>query len=373
MTHFTRHTLGILLATTVLVAASCGLGSKSATTTTTAPKGTKTGAAKPIDIDAVIKASRKEPKLVIYGSPTAQQWKPVLDAFAKAYPWIKVEAFDTGGTEGFQRYLSEAATGSATADVIVASDGPGWLDVVKRGEIVDYVDPQLASLPPYAVAAPGVFTMSTDPLVALFNTRALPLDKQPTTLAELAKMAPSLDGKIGTIEVQNGQAGLGTFGYIDKRGEAGWKVLEQLGPHTKAESGTGSLLAKVTSGEYVASFFASGAVRELVDTTDAGKTLNYRYFKDAAVLPSRGIGVTRAAKSPNAAKVLINFLLSKEGQTAACGGGFTPYRKDVTCKESLSAIQDKVGKDNAIVIGYPPAVVTGRDQLRARWNKAFGR
>ena len=64
--------------------------------------------------------------------------------------------------------------------------------------------------------APGVFAMSYDPLIGIFNTLAFPLDEQPTTLAELAAMAPELDGKIGTVNVENANAGLGTFGYIDE-------------------------------------------------------------------------------------------------------------------------------------------------------------
>ena len=145
--------------------------------------------------------------------------------------------------------------------MIVNTDGAGWLDLVERGKVVDYVDPELADLPPEdAVLAPGVYAMSYDPLIAVFNTLAFPLDEQPTTLAELAAMAPELSGKIGTVNVTNANAGLGTFGYIDEYGEEGWAVLEQLGPHSGAEDGGGALLGKLQSGEYVASFFAS-AVR----------------------------------------------------------------------------------------------------------------
>lgn len=361
---------------TILLAAGCGLGAEDgADTTTTAKPGSPEAeaAAKPIAIDAAIAASKNEGKLVVYGNPSAEQWEPVLAAFAEGYPWIKVETFDLGGAEAFQRYLTESATDSATADVIVNTDGAGWLDLVSRGEVVDYVDPELADLPDLAVAAPGVFTMSTDPLIGLFNKKALPLDEQPTTMAELAEMAPELDGKIGTIDVENGQAGLGTFGFVEAKGDDGWKLLEKLGPHTGVESGNGTLLGKLNSGEYVASFFVSGSIRALVDTTATGDVLNYRYFEDATVMPTRGIAVTKAAASPNSAKVLINFLLTEPGQEALCAGGFTPIRDGVECDQGLAAIQKQVGKDNAIVVGYPDAVRDDQEAFRARWNKAFGR
>ena len=327
-----------------------------------------------VDIDAAIEASRGEGTLVIYGNPSAEQWTPLLAAFNEKYPWITVETFDLGGTEAFQRYLSEEATGSSTADLIVNTDGAGWLDLVSRGQVVDYVDPELAGLPiEDAMLAPGVYAMSYDPLIAVFNTLALPLDEQPTTLAEMAAMVDELDGRIGTVNVANANAGLGTFGYIDANGEDGWSVIEQLGPHARAEDGTGALLGKLQSGEYVASFFVSGSLRTLIDTTATGEVLNYRYLADATTLPARGIGVTSAADSPNAAQVFIDFILSAEGQTAECAGGFTPYRDGVECPTGLAAIEDAVGAGNAILVHYPEHLVEAQAAILERWNAAFGR
>jgi iron(III) transport system substrate-binding protein len=364
----------------LLGAAACGVGSKDKSDDDTGGSGTtaadSSGEAggQAIDIEAVTEASRDEGgRLVVYGNPSPDQWEPVIGAFEDAYPWVEVETFDLGGTEAFQRYLSEEATGAETADVIVQTDGAGWLDLVERGEVVDYVDPELEALPDFAVAAPGVFAMSVDPLVGVFNTRALPLDEQPETLADLAGMAEDLDGKIGTIEVENGQAGLGTFGYVDAKGDEAWDVYDALGPHTGVESGTGSLLGKLTSGEYVASFMASGSLRALIDTTETGDVLNYRYFTDATVMPTRGMGVTAAAASPNSAQLLINFLLSEDGQTVMCDGGFTPYRDGVDCPQGFAAIEEEVGTDGAIVVGYPDDLPTEFEDLRARWNEAFGR
>jgi iron(III) transport system substrate-binding protein len=376
----TARRLAVLAALLTFVA-GCGVGSESgsdATTTTRASDaspatgGAGTGEAE--DIEAVIEASRDEGSLVIYGNPSPDQWAPVLEAFGERYPWIEVETFDLGGTEAFQRYLTEESSGSATADMIVNTDGAGWLDLVERGQVLDYVDPELDSLPAErAVLAPGVFAWSYDPLVALFNTAALPEDEQPTSLAELAEMAEELSGQIGTPAVENGAAGLGIHGYLETHGEQGWEVLEQLGPHTRAEDGTGALLGKLQSGEYVASFFAGGATRALIDTTETGEILNYRYFADATPLTARGVGVTTAGDSPNSAKVLVNFLLGEEGQTVSCAGGFTPYRDGVDCPQGIPAIGEEIGEENLIFAVYPPTLAAEQAEIRERWNAAFGR
>jgi iron(III) transport system substrate-binding protein len=370
------------LALLLSLIAACGVGSESGSddATTTSRAGASatttsgTGTEEAEDIEAAIEASRDESTLVIYGNPNTDQWAPVLEAFGEEYPWIEVETFDLGGTEAFQRYLSEEATGSETADMIVNTDGAGWLDLVERGQVLDYIDPELASLPAgRAVLAPGVFAWSYDPLVALFNKLALPEDEQPTSLAELADMAEELTGQIGTPAIENGAAGLGTHGYLDTQGEDGWAALELLGPHTRAEDGTGALLGKLLSGEYVASFFAGGATRALIDTTDTGDVLNYRYFADATPLTARGIGVTTAGDSPNSAKVLVSFLLSADGQTASCAGGFTPYRDGIDCPQGIPNIVDVIGEENLIFAVYPPDLATEQAAIRERWNTAFGR
>ena len=358
------------LALLVSAVAACGVGSESAPMTTSGGDGRE----EVDDIEAAIEGSRDESALVVYGNPNSDQWAPVLEAFGERYPWIEVETFDLGGTEAFQRYLSEESTGSSTADMIVNTDGAGWLDLVDRGQVLDYVDPELESLPAdQAVLAPGVLAWSFDPLVALFNTAAMPTDEQPTSLAELAEMTPEISGKIGTPAVENGAAGLGIHGYLEAHGEEGWAVLEQLGPHTRAEDGTGALLGKLLSGEYVASYFAGGATRALIDTTDTGEVLNYRYFADATPLTARGMAVTAAGDSPNSAKVLINYLLSEEGQTVSCAGGFTPYRQGIDCPHGIPAIVDAIGEENLIFAVYPPDLAADQMEIRERWNAAFGR
>lgn len=374
-----RITTATIALATVALLASCGVGSESASTTSTAGATTGTDgtattqAAEPIDIDAAIEASHDENTLIVYGNPSADQWTPVLEEFNAEFPWIEVETFDLSGAEAFQRYLTEEATGSPTADMIVNTDGAGWLDLVNRGQVVDYIDPELADLPDEAVLAPGVFALSYDPLIAAFNTQAFPEDEQPTSLAELADMADELGDQIGTVNVENANAGLGTYGYVEETGEDGWAVLEQLGEHALAEDGTGELLGKLQSGEYVVGFFASGSLRALIDGTDVGDLLNYRYFSDATALPARGMGVTTAADSPNSAQVLIHWLLSEEGQVAACGGGFTPYRDDVDCPTGLPAVEAEIGEGNALLVGYPEELTTEMPAMVERWNEAFGR
>ncbi|MDY7106476.1 MAG: substrate-binding domain-containing protein [Actinomycetota bacterium] len=386
------HRVGAALLATAMALAACGGDDESgdssgessaeASSDTTASTSADTTAgdddesAPPegeVSLDDLVGEAEGENTLVVYGNPSDRIWEPVLAAFAEAHPSIDVETFDLGGLEAFQRYLSETSSGVATADVIIASEAVGWLDLVERGEVLAYEDPQLAELPDFALQAPGVYSMAVDPLVAMYNQFVIPPESQPTSLAELAEMAPDLDGSVGTVEIENSQAYTGNYGFLEANGEDGWATLEALGPHTRAESGTGALLDKATNGEYPASFFVSGAVRLLLDTAEQGEVLDYQYLTDATPLVPRGMGITAQADSPASAKLLVNWLLGPDGQDAICLGGLTPYRDDVPCEYGYSAIADVVGEDNMIVVGYDPAAEAERDAIQSRWNEAFGR
>src|SRR5882672_6106853 len=68
----------------------------------------------------LIAASKKEDGLIIYGNPPAALWGPVLAAFNKLYPWIKVTPYDQGDAAAFSKYTAERASGVRTADLVVA-------------------------------------------------------------------------------------------------------------------------------------------------------------------------------------------------------------------------------------------------------------
>ncbi|WP_133169321.1 ABC transporter substrate-binding protein [Rhodococcus opacus] len=354
-----------------LVAAACGSAPEASTgPSVTYDVGT---ASKETPVDpAVLEAARGESPLLIYGNANDYQMTPLIDGFEAKNPGLSVQYLSLGGPETFQRYLSEKATGGKTADLIIESNGPLWMDFSNRGEVEDYRDANLENLPSFVDLRPGITAMSMDPLVAVFNKAILPESEQPTSLAGLADMSERLSGKIGTYEIENALGYEGAYAYLNKTGEDGWQTLEKLGPHTKAEASAGAMTTKLTQGAYAVTFNNSGASR----TTAVEKNstiLNFRYLTDDTPLVPRAMGITKGASSPNTAKAFYNFALSVDGQTAACAGGFTPFRDGVDCKYGLSAIKATVGEDNLIFGTYDDSLATSHDEIVERWNGLFDR
>ena len=255
----------------------------------------------------------------------------------------------------------------------MATDAVEMLKFVSEGNVLDYTDPNLKNLPEYAQLVPGVVAMSEDPLVAVYNTALIPKDKQPQDLASLAELSKSVKGKVGTTDISNPQSFGAVSSYVTEHGDEGWKNIEVLGPNTGVESGNGNLMQKLAQGEYQAAYFVAGSVRALIEGEDAAKILDYTYLTDGTPLLPRAVAVTRKASSPDAAKLFVNFLLSVEGQEAACEGGFTPYRAGVEGASGLPAIEAAVGADSMMLGGYPKDIVENKDSIVARWKKAFGR
>jgi len=320
--------------------------------------------------DDVIAAAKTEQPVLVYGNANDEQMQPVIQAFQTKYPGITVKYLPLGGATTFQRYQGEAATGVRTADLLMDNDGRLWSDFVAKGQVLDYRDPNMPSLPKFADLGGGVVAVSEDPLVAMFNKKLLPEDKQPTSLAKIADLATQYKGKISTYEIEDSLGYPSAYAYLEKNGQSGWDVLTKLGPATVTEASAGSMVTKLLQGGYVVAYNISGSVRALA-VRKYSSLLNFRYLTDDTPLIPRGVAVTKAAKSPNGAKVFLNYLLSAEGQAAGCKSGFTPYREDVDCEYGLNAIKAAVGENNVLYGDYGPGMVSHQPEIAQRWNGIF--
>lgn len=356
--------------------AGCGSSADEASSGSSSPSPTAdvgdASAVTPLD-DATIAAAQEEGEVIAYVNAEDQQMAPLKKAFETANPGITLRSLTLGDEEAFQRYETEVASGASTADLIMNSDLRGWSSFIASGGIEEYDDPNGPNLPDYATLAPGVYAASQEPVIAVFNKALLPEDEQPTTLEGLADLAEGLDGKLGTTDIGNAIQFGATTAYTDEHGEDGWARLEALGAHTSVEASNGPLVTKLAQGQYAATFFVSGSVRAFI-VDDVAKIVNYRYLEDGTPLIPRVMGVTSEATHPNAAKVFVNWLLSVEGQEAACQVGFSAYRAGAECDFALAHVAEAIGgEENLLPATLDGSLATDGDAIVERWNEAFGR
>lgn len=328
----------------------------------------------------LIAAARGEQAVTVYSNLPAANWEPLLPVFKSMYPWLTVRTVYMGG-EIWERYYAESAAKAPTADIVITSDIIGWLHFIDRGEASAYESPEAAALPPWSHPFAGLYTMSTDPLILVYNKLTLP-GKPPRSTGDVAEMAKrdgaSLKGKITTYDAAANPFGLTAYWSWVKAKGGDWSLLDQIGPLLRPERTAGTMFEKLTTGEYSVGLFLSGAlVPQLMDKR-VQDLVGWGYHEDGTVIVLRGLAVTRAAPSPNAARLFLDFLLSRPGQLASAKGGLTPYRSDIAKKDvtydTLQSISAAIGGEkNLIRTEYDRDFLTQRDQFIKRWLSILSR
>jgi len=335
------------------------------------------------DLSPLERASMEETEgLLIYGNIAEYNWRYVIDKFEDRYPWIHIEVSDIGPSVSFERYYSEVSVGKHSADIIASAAPDAWHRFYEKGEVMDYSSTQVDALPDWSMPNPGVYTISTDPLVIAYNKVLVPEDEAPHSLADLAQLASeNPDQYLDKMTTYNATSH--SFAY-----DAHWAVMRQLGDIagrqffdavgsvTRAESGGANMVEKLTSGEYSIGYFVSGiTIFPRMSQAGRSKILGWSFIEDGTPLFHRNIAITKNTHSPNSAKLLLDFVLSHEGQIAVGEGGLTPFRPDVTADEvpyvTYRSIEETIGADNVIHVDYDPSSEENRDTFLDYWAGAF--
>lgn len=308
--------------------------------------------------------------LVIYGNPPPAQFRPVLDAFSKANPRVKVKYNEQDSNVSFAKYRAENAQHARTADVIIASSPAAWVNN-HRGVALPFKPSGAKEYPRWLTQFPGVFVLTPDPAVSVYNKKTLPANRVPHSFAQLGsyvKKYPKLfKKKIATFRVQH-QFGYSAFwAFVQRRG---WGGLDLLGPASKPQSDGTSIVRQVVTGASNYAFFESGIVRTAL-TGNLGKLAGWLYMKDFTPLVPRGIAITKGVRNRPAAKAFVNWLYSVPGQKALCRSGFTAFRRGVNCPSSLASVQRIVGKKNTYLVPFNRAIARDYKKFVARWSRAF--
>ncbi|ABX04905.1 MAG TPA: ABC transporter substrate-binding protein [Herpetosiphon sp.] len=375
--HFTRIVAHVFTVGLMASLISCG----STQVTPTVSQSAQSVSASNAD-PALVEASKKEADgILIYSIMSEKNWQPVIQGFNAKYPWIKVTTADLGAYEVFERYYTEAAGNARTADFISTTAPDGWINFIDKGEVQSYVSSEDAQIPELGKIAQGVYAASTDPMVFIWNKQLVA--DPPQTMAELISMIekdPSaMQDKLVSYDADGEGFGYGlNWFYTKAKGADGWKTLEAIGSsQPKILTSGGKMIDSVLSGESSIGYFVSNiTVQPRLEA--AQQLLGYSFVPDAQVVAVRGMAVTKHAASPNSAKLLLDYILSAEGQMAFSQGGLTAYRPDIAASAPLhlSQVSQAVGGEQNIIFSRPDKALADpqqRSQFLNQWKQALGR
>jgi len=328
------------------------------------------------DYQAVIEASKSENGLLVYSNLPVSTWTEFRKLLSQTYPWVKMETTDMGA-EMWERYFAESGAGTRTADLISTVAPDRYANFIDRGEVNPYVSREIDSLPKWSRPEPGLYTISASPAILVFNRAQVKNPpKSIRDIAELAKADPKgMNGKISTYDATTNSFGTAMFAtWLLGEGNS-WDILAPIGAATRPEQGAGVQREKVMTGEYNVAFFFNSVSLVPLERPEVKKLVGWDYLADGTPVTLQNIVVTKAAKSPNTAKIVLDLMLSREGQIALAKVGLTPYRDDVPQDglpyPTLKTAAQKIGEKNLIYSNYDRSKLAEWPAIVAKFATLF--
>jgi iron(III) transport system substrate-binding protein len=261
---------------------------------------------------ALIEAAKKEGEVVWYTTQIVSQLvRPVSAAFEKKYG-IKVRATRANATETAVKILNESKAGKPQSDVfdgtttVVPLKKEGyvlkWLPDAARAYPAQYRDPE-----GYWVAC-NLFMITPG-----FNTGLVARGSEPRTYQAL--LDPKWRGRMAWSASPTSSGGPGFIGTVltDMGEEKGMAYLQELSKQKIANLGTAAreVLDQVIGGEYALALQIFN--HHTVISARKGAPVDWIPMEPVTGTLSV-VGVHKDAPHPNAAKLLADFLISREGQ-----------------------------------------------------------
>jgi ABC-type Fe3+ transport system substrate-binding protein len=310
--------------------------------------------------DLVGKA-KQEKEVVYYTELIVDQIvRPLAAAFDRKYG-IKVTYWRGDSQAASLRLSIEHKAGRTIADVWSLASAVGPLI---DGGIVDRVATESSAVLPAEFRDPNGYWVATNVIVIgmAVNSDLVAAADRPRSYEDL--LAPKWRGQL----VWKPNDVTGAWGFIGNvlafmGEERGIAYLRKLSGQNIAQiaTSTRAILDSVIGGEHAMVLGVSAHNTEI--SRKAGAPVVWLPL-DQAWATLHTIGVTRGAPHPNAARLFVDFALSREGQEVFRDAGYLPARSDVLPLTPTLRPQEGGFKANV----FPPEAV---DRNLAHWSDIY--
>ncbi len=294
----------------------------------------------PRSYDQLISDARAERQVRIYGNADRAELLPVVAAFRKRYPGITVLYADIGSTEMYRRFVTETRAKKMSADLVWSSAMDLQVKLINDGFAQGYASPEKPALPPVSVWKNMGFGVTAEPIGIVYNKRLVPPGQVPRTHAALEtwlrKNARALTGRVTTFDPARSNVG---YLYLsedlaitrDTR-----SLLEAIAATKPVLSRTSEpMLRGVAEGRQAIAYNVIGSYA--VERARTDPRIGVAFLQDYTIVTSRIAFIAREAAHPAAAKLFLDFLLSREGQSLLAKRSLWPVRTDVSARRLPSS------------------------------------
>jgi iron(III) transport system substrate-binding protein len=348
----------------IILALACGLdGAAYAQALTQEQIGMLTG---PDRQKILEEGAKKEGKVTIYsGMIVDQGLRPMTEAFMKKYPFLKADFWRADSNKIIQKVLAEARARSMTVDVGESTSLSEPL--IKAGVVLPFKSPQLDV---YQYTDPrhlwGASRMSY--FGAAYNTKVVSAAEAPKTYEDL--LDPKWKGKMAWRDGSDSGSSLFVTNILMLKGEKdGEAYLKKLATQ-QIVNFTGSartLVNRVMEGEYPLAL--NIFLHHPIISAQKGAPVASLPLEPVPSLTGTVLFI-KGSKHPHAAMLLIDFILSVEGQKILEDADYFPAHPDLEPNPVLAPVIPKRAglKENFIP---PQTLFDLNDKSEALLKKYF--
>lgn len=357
------RTLGICLGALVTFA---GAACSSST-----PSASKDG---PLVIDGVEiadetlwKAAQSEGKITLYTAVGEERENAMVDVFRQQVG-LEVEIIRLAGGRLFERISSEHGAGQLGADVIRQTDLVLAQKEKEAGVWEPYCPPGFDEIEPTLKQADCSFWASQTPIYAIgYNNAQIKPEEAPKTWKDL--LDPKWAGKIGLAHIGVGGSAWARDLFLRQTyGVEYWKALAAQKPFISG--GAAGITEQMARGEIQLGMVLPGNQSH---AATGGAPLGLVIPTDGVPSYGQWFGLAKGAKHPNAAKVFINWQMSKFGQTAVAEkAGDYPVISGVPGPDFNGTPLPSREEVELIPMESDHEYISKRDEYQKEWFAIFG-
>jgi len=305
----------------------------------------------------LIAGARKEGQVVFWSSMRIDDSKALAAGFEAKYPFIKVEIFRAGGEQIVNRAIAEHLAGKTTYDVLNAFA----LKVLQnRGLLQPYGAPEAAH---YTAG----FKDTQNHWVSLYsgynvigyNTKLVAKGEAPKNWEDL--LQPRWKGKLGMDDEEYfWHAGMLKYWGEDK----GRKYMEALSRQGLQFRNGHALLADLMSvGEFPVAVVVYPDQLEQMKLK--GQPVDWVKSTDPILVNLAPVSVAAKSPHPNAAKLFMNYSISKEGQE------ILQKARRASARHDVPPLVPDMDPKKLKLVPLDPEIPTNTDHIKD-FRRAFG-
>jgi iron(III) transport system substrate-binding protein len=284
--------------------------------------------------------------------------------FTQRYPGISVSVIRTTGQVAYERLQQELKNNTPTCDVFSSTDISQYPALMKRNALAHYEPVNASELakPYQGLGEAGFYYPTTGSLqILIYNTKTVTGANIPTRCTDL------LDPKFNRHVAVAHPAFSGYFGQwvLAMRRLYGWSYFEKLAANNPRIGRSGNdPITMLNAGECV---IGTGPASTSTVTAARGNPIGIAYPEDGTVLTVGPSAVVAAAPHPNAARLFMEWLLSRDYADACRDWSLEPVRADA---EPLPGIKP-IATIKTVTVS---AAEIARDLPEAieQWRDTFG-